>query len=353
MKQVFAVSLVLLFSLNSYAQDRDGKEFSDGHGGTVYLPLGDVSFADKAVARVPGAKYNAKGVHADVGQAIGIPDYTTPSAPGFVSLGCDGSIVLQFVDNVLVDVKGPDLFVFEVGPAVEPTRLAISADGERWTEVGLIEGARADVDIAPHVGPSDVFYYVSLTNAGRGCGGPWPGADVDAVAAMGSAYRLSLSSAVLFDVGKSVLKPDAEGELRAAASKIRRMGTVRLVIEGHTDSTGTSESNQVLSEARAEAVRAALAQPAGGGVQQVQVRGQGETHPVATNETEEGRALNRRVDILVLPVREVTPPRPRPATPEPQAPVETTPSPKPEAQPDANAPPPSRREKIKNFFKDK
>lgn len=298
---------LFLFSLDAHAQASDGKEYPDGHGGSVYLPLGDVSFADTVVARVPG-KRDPGGVHADAGQAIGIPDYTTPYAPGFLSLGCGGSVVLQFVDNVLVDVKGPDLFVFEVGPAVEPTRLAISADGEQWTEVGLIRGARADVDIAPHSGPNDVFYYVRLTDAGRRCGGPTPGADIDAVAAIGSAYRISLSSAVLFDVGKAVLKPEAQEELRAASERIRRMGSVRLVVEGHTDSTGTLESNQVLSGARAAAVGDALSARLDVEAEHLDVRGKGETHPVATNETEEGRALNRRVDILIVPIEKVTTP---------------------------------------------
>lgn len=124
-------------------------------------------------------------MHARADQAIGTPDYTSPFAPGFISLGCDGPVVLQFTDNILVDIEGPDLYIFEVGPAVEVTRLAISYDGEQWIEVGKIEGARADVDIPPFVEAGDVFYYVRLTNAGKSCHGRTPDADIDAVAAVG------------------------------------------------------------------------------------------------------------------------------------------------------------------------
>ncbi|TNF73269.1 MAG: hypothetical protein EP299_08455 [Acidobacteria bacterium] len=60
-----------------------------------------------------------------------------------MTLGCGGTIVLRFEDNALVDLEGPDLHVFEIGPAVEPTSLAISPDGTTWTEVGKIAGGRA------------------------------------------------------------------------------------------------------------------------------------------------------------------------------------------------------------------
>ena len=132
------LAMSLLLSVQAQADDPDargGKVYPDGHGGTVYLPLGDVSFTDQAVSYTPGER-GPSGVHAQADQAVGLPDYTSPSAPGFTSLGCHGSVVLQFTDNVLVDIEGADLYVFEVGPAVEATELAISYDGEHWIEVG-------------------------------------------------------------------------------------------------------------------------------------------------------------------------------------------------------------------------
>jgi outer membrane protein OmpA-like peptidoglycan-associated protein len=219
-----------------------------------------------------------------------------------VSLGCDGVLVLRFTDNALVDVDGPDLFVFEVGPAVEATALAISEDGRTWIEVGRIEGSRADVDIASFVKPSQSFAFVRLTNASRTCGGRHSGADIDAVAAVGSALRLSLDGAVLFDTNQATLKPAAQAALDALVPRIAAYGSaVAVTVEGHTDSVGEDPANQRLSEARARAVGDALASRLRLDAARLTTVGHGETRPVASNDTEAGRARNRRVDIIVRP----------------------------------------------------
>lgn len=108
---------------------------------------------------------------------------------------------------------------------------------------------------------------------------------------------------MLFDVGKSKLKPEARQELDVMAGQISDIGdgnAVQLIVEGHTDSRGTYEGNKRLSNERATAVWEALATKVDIGQERVTVRGRGEARPVAANDTEEGRALNRRVDILVL-----------------------------------------------------
>ncbi|WP_169578567.1 OmpA family protein [Salinimicrobium terrae] len=306
MKFTIYTILIFLFTFQVSAQEGDrtsGKEYPDGEGGTVYLPLGDASFADAVVSNHPGEIPPDEDLPAVRPEyTLGVPDYTKPSAPGFLSLGCDGSVVLQFTDNILIDVEGPDLYVFEVGPAVEPTLLEISYDGKEWIDVGKIEGARADVDIAPFVKENDVFNYVRLTNAGKSCGGRTPGADIDAVAAVGSGYRLSLNSAVLFDLGEAVLQPEAKKELDAIAMQIKEMpGNMRVVVEGHTDNIGTPQVNEELSIERAQAVWDELSKEITIDEELVSIQGRGESRPVANNDTEEGRALNRRVDILILP----------------------------------------------------
>lgn len=281
---------------------------TDDCPGTVYgkgkraicLPLGAASFADEVVSFAPGER-PSEGVFADPAYALGEPDYVATSKPGFLSLGCNGTLVLRFTDNRVVDAPGPDLFVFEVGPMVEPTALAVSVDGEDWIEVGRIEGARADIDIAPHVAAGEAFAYVRLTNASPQCGGRHSGADIDAVAAVGAAMRLSLDSAVLFDVGQSTLRPDAEAALDALAAQVKGYGPARLVVEGHTDATGGDADNQRLSESRAAAVWSALRRRLGLPEAAATVRGFGESRPIAGNDTDEGRARNRRVDILVQP----------------------------------------------------
>jgi outer membrane protein OmpA-like peptidoglycan-associated protein len=279
-----------------------GLTFGSGRR-AICLPQGESSFADEVVSFTPGARPSS-GVFAEATYALGLPDYTNTRSPGFLSLGCDGVLVLRFTDNALVDVDGPDLYVFEVGPAVEPTVLAISEDGRTWTEVGRIEGARADVDIAPFVTPSQTFTYVRLTNASRTCGGRHSGADIDAVAAVGSALRLSLDGAVLFDTGQATLKPEALEALSALLPKIKAYGTTPFVtVEGHTDDVGEQADNQKLSEARAAAVAAYLAEQLGVSTDRVSATGHGEGRPVAPNDSAENRAKNRRVDILVRPGR--------------------------------------------------
>ncbi|HYH00210.1 MAG TPA: OmpA family protein [Terriglobales bacterium] len=105
-------------------------------------------------------------------------------------------------------------------------------------------------------------------------------------------------SDVLFDTGKATLKPGAKLRLAKVAGIIMAYPDLRLEIEGHTDSTGTPEFNQVLSERRAATVRDYLISQ-GVPVNNVVARGFGQTSPVAANTTAQGRQLNRRVDLVV------------------------------------------------------
>lgn len=267
----------------------------------ICLPLGALSFADRAVSFKPGEK-PSKAPFDFPGNATGEPNYRNTYSADFISLGCNGELITQFTDNILVDVDGVDLYIFEIGPVVEKTLLAISADGENWIEVGEIEGARSDVDIGPFVNKGDKFPFVRLTNASNACGGNHAGADIDAIAAVGAEIRLSLDSALLFDVGKFEIKPEAEAALSDLAAQLENYGAdIRVTVEGHTDSTGSASSNQTLSENRAKSVWANLSGKMSAVPEDVTIKGYGASRPVADNATEEGRAENRRVDILILP----------------------------------------------------
>jgi len=290
-----------VFGCQSDAQaEISGKSYPDGHGGTVFFPLGDLSFADEVVAFQSGNPAAAHERDRDPKFTLGIPDYDDAKDANYTTLGCGGVLTLRFVDNALVDIEGPDLYVFEIGPQVEPTSLAISEDGAKWIEIGAISGGKASVDIHGFVEPGQLFHFIRLTDLKSGCGGSWPGADIDSVGAIGSVLQFSLSSSVLFDFNKFDLKPEAREELTRIAGEISKFPGATIVIEGHTDSVGTQEKNQVLSVNRAEAVRAFLAS-AGLEKASFDIRGYGEARPVATNDTEEGRAKNRRVVITVVP----------------------------------------------------
>ena len=102
---------------------------------------------------------------------------------------------------------------------------------------------------------------------------------------------------VLFDTGKATLKPGAYSTIDRLAQVLNSSHNSRVVIEGHTDSVGSEEMNQSLSEERAMSVQSALLQRGVSG-SQVRSLGKGETMPVAGNDTASGRQANRRVELI-------------------------------------------------------
>ena len=105
-------------------------------------------------------------------------------------------------------------------------------------------------------------------------------------------------SDVLFDLNQATLKPGAKVRLAKVAGIIQAYPDLKLQIEGYTDSTGSLEHNQQLSERRAAAVRDFLVAQ-GVSMNNVSAQGLGPSNPVATNNTPQGRQMNRRVDLVV------------------------------------------------------
>jgi outer membrane protein OmpA-like peptidoglycan-associated protein len=106
---------------------------------------------------------------------------------------------------------------------------------------------------------------------------------------------------VLFAVNVSDLVPENAAVIDRLAKALAGVGIHGLTVEGHTDSSGSDEYNQALSERRAASVKGAMATS---GLVPAEVRavGFGESDPIETNDTEEGRAQNRRVVIVVTPM---------------------------------------------------
>jgi outer membrane protein OmpA-like peptidoglycan-associated protein len=104
---------------------------------------------------------------------------------------------------------------------------------------------------------------------------------------------------VVFETGKADLKPGADARLQPLATYLKSNPDVKVRIDGHTDAQGSDAMNQQLSQARAGAVRDALA---GMGVDagRIEAVGHGESEPVASNATAAGRQQNRRVEITLL-----------------------------------------------------
>ncbi|HKO58209.1 MAG TPA: OmpA family protein [Thermoanaerobaculia bacterium] len=111
-------------------------------------------------------------------------------------------------------------------------------------------------------------------------------------------FIVALSGGLLFDTGKSVLKPGAKSTLTKIANQLRSDDSIRISVEGHTDSVGSEAMNQSLSEKRAAAVRDYLISQ---GVPESRITsaGQGEAEPIATNNTTAGRQQNRRVELVI------------------------------------------------------
>lgn len=109
---------------------------------------------------------------------------------------------------------------------------------------------------------------------------------------------ITLSGSVLFRTDESMLLPDAQTRLDQVAEALMTNPGRSLVVEGHTDSQGTDEHNQDLSQRRADAVRSYLI-GRGYADHRIVARGMGEGSPIADNGSPEGRSNNRRVEIII------------------------------------------------------
>ena len=101
-----------------------------------------------------------------------------------------------------------------------------------------------------------------------------------------------------FDFGKADIQPESKAQLDEIAKLLSANPTLKLRVTGHTDNVGTAEHNQVLSKRRADAIVAALVGNYGVAADRLTSAGLGASLPVASNDTNEGRALNRRVELV-------------------------------------------------------
>ncbi|WP_084647781.1 OmpA family protein [Gelidibacter mesophilus] len=291
--------MMLLISALSYSQI--GRTYPDGHGDRVFFPYGDISFADEVVSFKIGDPGPIEGFGPE--EALGIPNYEGNPNKYFATLGYGGELVVRFTDNVLYDIPGPDLFILEIGALTEPVDAYISKDGKDWISVGRTDGGFSALDIADYVEKSDVFRYVKVVDIKAKKGGKWPGADIDAIGAIGSSINFQLNAAVTFDTGKAKLKENTS-ELADIAKKIKDLKGL-VLIEGYTDNIGSTESNITLSKNRADAVKNFLVDNAKIDAKNITTKALGESNPVADNATEEGRQKNRRVELIVFQNTEI------------------------------------------------
>ncbi|MGF1638381.1 MAG: OmpA family protein [Cyclobacteriaceae bacterium] len=121
------------------------------------------------------------------------------------------------------------------------------------------------------------------------------GATVERV---GEGIKITFDSGILFDVNKHDLKSASRQNLTNLAATLNKYEDTEILIEGHTDSTGGDELNQRLSERRAGSVAEFLRGQSVSGMR-MRTIGYGKDQPIASNETLEGRAQNRRVEVAI------------------------------------------------------
>lgn len=102
-----------------------------------------------------------------------------------------------------------------------------------------------------------------------------------------------------FETAKSVIKPESFNELDELVKYLNQKSKLKIEIAGHTDNAGSDADNLILSQNRAEAVKNYLIKK-GINAQRIVAQGYGETKPISDNETEAGRALNRRTEINII-----------------------------------------------------
>jgi outer membrane protein OmpA-like peptidoglycan-associated protein len=182
------------------------------------------------------------------------------------------------------------------------------------TTKGAVGGAAAGAAVGGVIGSQsgNTAAGAIIGAAVGGAAGAWIGHYMDEQAAemerdlegahverIGEGIKITFDSGLLFDVDKSALKPASEESLESLAVILNKYEETEILLEGHTDATGSEEHNMELSRSRAQSVAIYLES------QQVvptrfTMMGYGEAQPIATNDTEEGRADNRRVEVAIF-----------------------------------------------------
>ncbi|MBB3141758.1 OmpA family protein [Halomonas organivorans] len=182
-----------------------------------------------------------------------------------------------------------------IGAVVGAAAGALSGDGSTSRRdralIGAAVGAAAGGGIGAYMDKQEEQLRQSMEGTGIG------------VERQGNDIILNMPSSVTFGFDSSELTMQARNALNDVSSVLTQYPETRVNIAGHTDSTGDAAYNQRLSERRAQAVGGYLSQ-SGVASNRLYMNGYGENQPVASNETESGRAQNRRVEITLTPINQ-------------------------------------------------
>lgn len=248
-----------------------------------------------------GVPVNASGCPLDSDGDGVIDSYdrcpNTPAGTQVTASGCpldsDGDGVLDAAD------KCPNT---PAGAVVNGEGCPVDSDGDGVADAkdrcpNTAPGVPVNADGCPLDGDGD-----GVPDAGDACPNTAAGTAVDARGCptlFGTESSFTLTG-VTFETSSAVIRPSSFGKLDEVAQALKGNPEVRVEISGHTDNVGSEDGNQRLSLARAQAVRQYFIEK-GVAADRLEARGFGESKPVTTNETPEGRAENRRVEMRRLP----------------------------------------------------
>lgn len=200
-------------------KNADALEFETADGKTITLNQGKAAFVDETMSQDFGDRMPKENSR-DPDSVLGAPDYKGEDSDGtYFSLGAKGNAIWRFTDNALVNGPGDDLLIFEIGSYKEPVEVSISTDGNDWIFVGEHSGGTRAIDLGEEV-PTDVlFHYIRLVDLGSQ-GGQWPGADIDAIAAIhGKPSSFEPGKTPGGSGSNAIMKPDGQNTKPGSDSK--------------------------------------------------------------------------------------------------------------------------------------
>jgi len=294
--------LAIISGNNNYLFSQTGETYVVNRHESIYIPLGKISFADSIVNfklgnPAPYKKYQ------DSSQALNEPNYRSYDKPDYVSIGCKGTLTVAFTDNGFMNLKGNDLYIFEVGPSKEAARIEISENGEDWIFAGNISGGKSIIDLEnQNISTKKVFYFVRIIDQKAVCRSKTAGADIDAIGAINCVIRLTLNTELLFKFDEYNLQKSADSLLLNLTNTIQKVDRATILIDGHTDSDGKENYNLDLSSKRCHSVanRLKTLLPNNSNYDYL-INSYGESKPRVSNSSDYNKQLNRRVEITILP----------------------------------------------------
>lgn len=232
-----------------------------------------------APTRLTGPAVRGEGTQQDVSYY-----YALNAGPGEVRLIADGknrsAAVAEALQLRLLNLRSEEICMVALGNVTRDDRKIATCRFD----------AREPVILRVDLGPHTIDWRARVDGA----------VDFEPFVAP-KTITIALNERVMFDTGKSVLKPESRQTLREAAARVKKFTNATITIAGHTDNVGGDAANLKLSQDRAAAVRDYFVNEEAIAASRFDVKGFGRTQPIDVNTTADGRARNRRVEVVIAP----------------------------------------------------